>query len=200
MDVAKYMKLIVGLGNHGSKYVNTRHNIGYRTVRLLHTLHIMEFDGWKSRFKASVSEGQIGGEKVVLMLPETFMNNSGDAVIQAVNFWKLEPADVIIVSDDLTLPLGQMRIRTTGGSGGQNGLKSVIQRLGTEDVPRLRVGIGNEGSDAIPAENFVLQRFSGEEMPLVEETARKAGDAINTIVGSGIDVAMNQFNEKKGSS
>ena len=188
------MKLIVGLGNPGNKYTNTRHNIGHRTVQALHTMHIMDFDGWKSKFKSVVSEGRIKEEKVVLMLPETYMNNSGEAVVQAVNFWKLDPKDVVIVLDDLDIPLETMRIKTSGGSGGQNGLKSVISHLGTEEIPRLRIGIGNESSKDIPAEDFVLQNFSNEESGSVEKIIQKASEALQKIVEKGIDEAMNEYN------
>ena len=111
------MKLIVGLGNPGPRYANTRHNVGARVVSMLHTKNVMEFGPWKPQFKSDVSEGRIGDEKVALLLPQTFMNDSGEAVIQAVNFWKLAPADVIVVLDDLALPLGRIRIRREGGSG-----------------------------------------------------------------------------------
>lgn len=188
------MKLIVGLGNPGKKYERTRHNAGFRAVRALHTMKADAFDGWKAKFDAEISEGRLGGEKVVLMLPQTFMNNSGDAVIQAAQFWKITPADVLVVSDELNLPLGTLRLLARGTAGGHNGLKSVLERLGTEDVPRLRLGIGTEKTPAVPSETFVLEPFTEEEEKIMGQSLRRAAEAIETVVTQGLIAAQNSFN------
>ncbi len=188
------MKLVVGLGNPGPRYANTRHNIGARVVSMLHQAHVMDFGPWKQLFKAEVAEGRIGNEKVALLFPQTYMNNSGEAVIEAVNFWKLSPADVIVVLDDLALPLGRIRIRREGGSGGQNGLKDVIARLSTEAIPRVRVGIGSSYTEGVPAEDSVLQRFAKEELATAESAITAARDAVIMAITDGLDAAMNKYN------
>src|SRR3989339_967031 len=133
------MKLIVGLGNPGEGYERTRHNAGFMALQAFRRRHAEQFDGWKEKFQALVSEGRIGEEKVVLILPQTFMNESGRAVREATNFWKVGAANAVIVLDDFSLPFGTLRLRREGSAGGHNGLKSVIEALSTEDVPRLRL-------------------------------------------------------------
>lgn len=189
------MLLIVGLGNPGNRYTNTRHNIGERAVSLLHTRHIMAFEGWRNDFNALVAEGRIADTKVVLMLPQTYMNDSGHAVIQAVNFWKLAPSDVLVVSDDLALPLGKLRIRREGSGGGQKGLANVLERLGTQAVPRLRIGVGSAYTEGKPAEEAVLSKFAPDEREVVERMLGRADEAIEAIVRDGIEKAMNEYNE-----
>jgi PTH1 family peptidyl-tRNA hydrolase len=188
------MKLIVGLGNPGTRYANTRHNIGARVVAMLHTSQIVAFGPWKPMFKADVAEGRLGNEKVALMLPQTYMNDSGEAVIEAVNFWKLTPADVLVVLDDLALPLGRIRIRREGSSGGQNGLKDILARLSTEAIPRVRVGIGSTYTEGTPAEDSVLQRFAKEELVAAEKAIETARDAVIMTVTESLEAAMNKYN------
>ncbi|MEK9151894.1 MAG: aminoacyl-tRNA hydrolase [Patescibacteria group bacterium] len=188
------MMLIVGLGNPGKEYERTRHNAGARAVRTFHTLHIEELDGWSAKFSSEVSQGAASGAKVALMLPETFMNNSGDAVIQAVNFWKLAPKDLLIVCDDLDLPLGALRIRPEGGTGGHNGIKSIVERLGSNDIPRLRIGIGSNRLAQVPAEDYVLEKFSPDEEKVLADTLKKAAEAIEMILKKGMEPAMNKYN------
>ena len=187
------MKLVVGLGNPGKKYERTRHNAGWRAVRAFHTMRLEAFDGWKEKFSADVSEGTIGGNKVVLMLPKTFMNDSGDAVAQAVSFWKIAPADVIIVYDDLDIPLGSIRIRKNGSAGGHNGVKSVLERLGTEEAPRIRIGIGTEKAKLVPSETYVLEPFGKDEGPEIEKALRSAAEALGVMLTDGLDAAMNAY-------
>ncbi len=187
------MKLIVGLGNPGPKYERTRHNAGWRAVRALHTLHIEELDGWKAKFGAEMAEGRIGGEKVALMLPQTFMNASGDAVIQAAQFWQTDPADVILVYDDLDIPLGNIRIRAGGSAGGHNGVKSVLERLGTQDIARVRIGIGTERSAIVPAEDYVLERFSPDEETALAGAIDAAVKAVEAMVAEGVEAASNAY-------
>lgn len=187
------MKLVVGLGNPGPKYDRTRHNAGFRAARAFHTLHIEELDGWKRKFDAEVSEGRIGEEKVVLLLPQTFMNLSGDAVIQATQFWRVEPKDVVLVYDELDIPLGNVRIRPGGSAGGHNGVRSVLERLGTQDVPRIRIGIGTERAAKVPAEDYVLERFSAEEEALLAPAIDTAVRAIETALAEGIERAASTY-------
>ncbi len=176
------MHLIVGLGNPGSQYERTRHNAGFRAVRAFHTLHIEELDGWREKFNAEVAEGNIHGEKTVLFLPQTFMNNSGDAVIQAVHFWHVEPANVIMVYDDLDIPLGSIRLRSGGSAGGHNGVKSVLERLGTQEIPRVRIGIGTERAKTVPSEDYVLEKFGPDEEMEIEKAIKNAAEAIDAIL------------------
>jgi PTH1 family peptidyl-tRNA hydrolase len=187
------MKLLIGLGNPGATYERTRHNAGFRAVRAFRAMHAEDFDGWKNKFDAQISEGRIGTEKIALMLPQTFMNLSGDAVIQAAQFWKIAPADVIIIYDDLDVPLGNIRIRAGGSAGGHNGMKSVIERLGTQDFPRVRIGIGTERAKTVPAEDFVLERFSPDEEVQIEKTIEAAAKAVEVIIKEGIDIASNLY-------
>ncbi|HTM68709.1 MAG TPA: aminoacyl-tRNA hydrolase [Candidatus Binatia bacterium] len=187
------MKLIVGLGNPGPKYERTRHNAGFRAVRAFHTLHIEELDGWKGKFSAELSEGRVSEEKIALLLPQTFMNLSGDAVIQAVQFWHIEPKDVVLVYDELDIPLGNVRIRPGGSAGGHNGVKSVLERLGTQDVPRIRIGIGTERAATVPAEDYVLERFNEEEEQAIAGAIDTAAKAIETFIAEGIEKAATTY-------
>jgi PTH1 family peptidyl-tRNA hydrolase len=183
------MKLIVGLGNPGAKYERTRHNAGFRAVRAFHTLHIEELDGWKRKFDAEIAEGRIGEEKVALLLPQTFMNLSGDAVIQAVQFWRIAPTDIILVYDELDIPLGNIRIRAGGSAGGHNGVKSVLERLSTQEIPRIRIGIGTERAKTVPAEDYVLERFSPDEETTLAAAITSATKALDTLLTDGVEAA-----------
>lgn len=188
------MKLVVGLGNPGKKYEGTRHNAGWRAVRAFRAMRIDKFDGWKKKFDAEISEGKVGGEKTILMLPRTYMNLSGSAVIQAARFWKAGPADMLMVYDDLDLPVGAVRVRKGGGAGGHNGVKSVLQRFATEDVPRIRIGIAGVHAKDVPAEDYVLQKFPPAEEEKMEDAARRAAEAIGLMLEDGIEAAMNRYN------
>ncbi len=187
------MKLIVGLGNPGASYKMTRHNAGFRALRAFHTVHAMEFDGWSKKFGAEVSEGRIGDEKVMLMLPQTWMNLSGEAVAPAVGFYKLSPADVVIVYDELDIPLGSLRIRASGSAGGHNGVKSILGVLGTQDVARIRIGIGTERSATVPAEDYVLEKFTADEETTIATAIENAGSALEVLLVEGIEAAANKF-------
>jgi PTH1 family peptidyl-tRNA hydrolase len=187
------MKLIVGLGNVGAKYEKTRHNAGFRAVRAFHTLHAAEFGGWTKKFNAEISEGRIGDEKVALLLPLTYMNLSGDAVGVAAGFWHVEAKDIIVVYDELDVPLGNIRIRATGSAGGHNGIKSIIERLGTPDVPRIRIGIGTERAKLMPSEDFVLGKFMPEEEEVLGGVLEKTVQALDEALRAGLDSAANKF-------
>lgn len=185
------MKLVIGLGNPGPKYAGTRHNVGFDVVDYLAAAPSV--GSWRSRFQAFVAETAENGEPVLLMKPDTFMNLSGRAVRQAVDFYKIAPADLLVICDDLALPLGKLRLRATGSHGGQNGLRSIHETLGTPDYPRLRVGIGSPG-EHWDAADYVLGRFKSAERAAVDEAVAKAGQAVLTWATRGIDAAMNQAN------
>jgi peptidyl-tRNA hydrolase, PTH1 family len=183
-------KLVVGLGNPGSKYEATRHNIGFEVIDRLAdggagTRFTRKFDGL-------VAEIEIDFRRVTLLKPETFMNLSCRAVAQALRFFKLEVADLLVVCDDLTLPLGKLRMRGGGSDGGQKGLRDIAAQLGTENFARLRVGIGERG--AVDAADFVLSRFKSAERPVIDDALILAAQAVAVWTTQGLAGAMNRFN------
>ncbi|MBX6312443.1 MAG: aminoacyl-tRNA hydrolase [Isosphaeraceae bacterium] len=183
-------KLVVGLGNPGSLYQGTRHNIGFEVVDRLArggsgTKFTRKFDG-------QFAETEIDFHHVLLLKPETFMNLSGRSVRQAVQFYKLDLSDLLVVCDDLSLPLGKLRLRPGGSDGGQKGLRDIAAQLGTEDFPRLRIGIGDRGP--IDAADFVLSRFRPSERPVIDDALITATQAVAVWVSQGIAAAMNRFN------
>jgi PTH1 family peptidyl-tRNA hydrolase len=185
------MKLIVGLGNPGAKYAATRHNVGWRIVE--EVARRAGASAWKAKFDGRVAEIRLAGQTVAILEPIVFMNRSGGSVRQAADFWKVEPADLLVALDDLNLELGRLRLRPGGSDGGHNGLASVIEHLGHEAFPRLRVGIG----PAPPPEEhaaFVLAPFTADERPAVERAVLGAADAAECWVRDGLDEAMNRFN------
>ncbi|MBN2447106.1 MAG: aminoacyl-tRNA hydrolase, partial [Phycisphaerae bacterium] len=183
--------LIVGLGNPGPQYAGTRHNIGFRCADALAEAYGLRFDGKKG--KARLADGLIAGRRVLLAKPQTFMNLSGDAVSGLVNFYQIDPERILIIYDDLDLPLGALRLRKSGGAGGHNGMRSIIQRLGTQDFPRVRVGIDRPPGRMDPAA-YVLRPFGSEDAILVAETVDRVVKAIIAWLSEGIDRAMNQHN------
>jgi PTH1 family peptidyl-tRNA hydrolase len=184
------MKVIVGLGNPGPKYAGTRHNVGFEVIDYLAAAP--GCGPFRSKFQAQVAELKEAGEQVLLVKPETFMNLSGRAVRQVVDFYKVPPADLLIVSDDFNLPLGKLRARAKGSHGGQNGLRDIQQQLGTDEYARLRVGVGQPGPGE--AVDFVLSRFKPAERKAVEEAVAKAADAALVWVRGGIEACMNRAN------
>jgi len=193
------MKLIVGLGNPGSQYLGTRHNIGFETVQALATKlgwigQPAEFDKLaREKFNGLALDGMAGPEKLLLLKPLTFMNVSGSAVQSAMAFYQLSPVDLLIVLDDLALPCGKIRLRSGGSSGGHNGLRDIERVLGTEVYPRLRLGI-----DSAPLEmagrDYVLGKFSPQQRSLIDPAVIRAADAIVTWIEKGIESAMSLFN------
>jgi PTH1 family peptidyl-tRNA hydrolase len=183
--------LIAGLGNLGPKYAANRHNVGFRCLERLAADHGLTFD--KRQKHAHIALGTIGGWRVVLAQPQTFMNESGRAVAPLARFYKVEMERMLIVYDDLDLPLGVVRLRPEGGSGGHKGMRSIIEHLGGQNFSRLRIGIGRPPGQMDPAA-YVLQNFSAEEEPLLEETLERAVAAIETWLREGIEVAMNHHN------
>lgn len=183
-------KLIVGLGNPGQKYANSRHNAGFLVVDRFAQANSLEFR--RRRFNAFLAEGEIAGRRVIVGKPQAFMNSSGDAVGKLYSFYHIAPQDLLVVYDDLDLPLGMLRLRARGSAGGHHGMESIIARIGTSDFPRLRVGIGRPNPDADI--DHVLGTFEPAERSIVDETLARAADAIRVWLDAGIDAAMNQFN------
>ena len=186
------MKLVVGLGNPGLEYRETRHNVGFLVVDEL-TKRWRVSDGWREKFDALQIKTTIGDEPVIVAKPLTFMNLSGQAVQALAGFYKIDPPDVFVVTDDVALPLGRLRARREGGAGGHNGLKSVIQHLGTQAFPRMRVGVGR-GDDRRDLSDHVLGRFEAGERDIVSAAVLRAADATETYLREGIERAMSAFN------
>jgi len=185
------MKLVVGLGNVGRKYEATRHNVGFRVAAELAVKYGIARP--KRAFRGELAEAAIDGEKLLLLCPHTLMNLSGASVLEARDFYKIPHQDLLIVGDDLNLPLGKLRFRQSGSSGGQRGLENIIHRLGTDEIPRLRIGIGSPppGRDAA---DYVLGRFAKQERPEIDLAVGRAADAVVIWVRQGMAVAMNQYN------
>lgn len=182
--------LIVGLGNPGRKYQQNRHNIGFMLVDRL--AEAASVDLSRLRSKALFGKGQFGGETVMLAKPQTYMNNSGDSVNQLIRFYKIPLPHLLVVYDELDLPLGSLRLRPKGGAGGHNGMKSIIQYLGT-DFPRLRLGIGRPPGQMDPAA-YVLRDFTKEELVLVDQLLGRAQEAVESFIKSGVELAMTRHN------
>lgn len=184
-------QLIVGLGNPGKDYVDTRHNVGFRVLDELTRRYGLAFG--KTERKSQIASGVIRGRKVILAKPQTFMNLSGEAVRSLVDFYKVELGKIIVVADDLDIPLGTVRLRKSGGAGGQNGMKSVIQHLGTQEFSRLRFGIGRPPGK-MQARDYVLSSFKGDDAILAAQVIDRAADAVETWLAEGIELAMTRHN------
>lgn len=183
--------LIAGLGNPGPRYANTRHNIGFRVLDQLAARHNLTFSRTEQR--AQVTTGTILGQRVLLAKPMTYMNLSGDSIAPLARFYKIPPERILIVCDDLDIPLGTLRLRKSGSSGGQNGMKHIIERLGTQDINRVRFGIGRPPGRMDPAD-YVLTPFKGDEDILAAEVADRAVSAIEAWLTEGIEIAMTRYN------
>lgn len=188
------MFIIVGLGNPTKEYENTRHNIGFDTIDAIadkYNINVMEL-----KHKAKIGKGYINGEKAILAKPLTFMNSSGESVRAIIDYYKAEPeTDLIVISDDISLPPGQIRIRKRGSAGGHNGLKNIIQHLGGENFQRIRMGVGEKPKE-YDLIDWVLGHFNKEDRKAVDEAIRKAVQAVEMILEDGADAAMNEFNRK----
>ena len=185
--------LVVGLGNPGKDYEDTRHNVGYRVVKALAAKQGIAFRPSLVRAKGSVAEGSVGDKKARLLLPLTYMNESGLAVRKCVDYYKIPIEQVIIVTDDVALPFGQLRLRAQGSCGGHNGLRSVEAHLGTQDYSRLRIGVSNRGEGDLA--DYVLGRFTQEEQRELPEIVDKAIEALELWLMKGIEIAMQQTNK-----
>lgn len=188
------MKMIVGLGNPGNEYADTRHNVGWMLLdALAGHLGITE---WRSREKGMVAEGRIGSEKVLLVKPLTYMNNSGECVGPLMRWYKLVPEDVMVAHDDMDIPIGTIRIRKKGSAGGHNGIKSLLQHIGAEEFGRIRIGIGRPPAGWTVI-NHVLAKFTAEERAEIGHAIDYLIPAVECMVLDGADMAMNKFNPKK---
>ncbi len=185
------MYLIAGLGNPGKKYEHTRHNVGFIAIDILASKLDIKVN--KLKFKSLIGEGYIGTEKVVLLKPQTFMNLSGEALRDAVNFYKVPNENILVIYDDIDLEAGKLRIRKQGSSGTHNGMKSIIYQLGFDDFPRFRIGVSKpvNGQDLA---SFVLSNFSKDEIKPVATSVDSCIEAVQTAVKDGIDLAMNRYN------
>ena len=184
--------LLVCLGNPGEKYENTRHNVGYMVADEIGQRYHSPIQ--KLRFKALTDVVTIAGQKVLVMKPVTYMNLSGEAVRPAADFYKIPPDHVLVISDDTALAPGRLRIRRRGSAGGHNGLKSIIQHLGTDQFPRIRVGVGEKPHPDYDLADWVLGRFVGEDKKTMDAAVKRAADAVECLLAEGPDRAMNRFN------
>lgn len=187
------MKLIFGLGNPGREYAATRHNVGYDTITRITDVSDIRLD--YKKHKGLCGKGILDGERVVLIQPLTYMNLSGECVRDAMDFYKLTNEDIIVIYDDCSLEVGQLRIRKKGSAGGHNGIKNIIQHLGTDEFVRIKVGIGEKPS-GWDLKDYVLGRFTGEDNEEIRKGIAKAAEAVSRIITSGADSAMNEYNQK----
>lgn len=188
------MYLIAGLGNPTKEYERTRHNAGFSVIDVLADRYGIDVS--EKKHKGLCGKGIIEGERVLLLKPQTFMNLSGESLRAAVDFYKLEPQDIIVIYDDISLPPGQLRIRLKGSAGGHNGIKNIIAHLGTQEFPRIKVGVG-EKPPRMDLADYVLGRFSKEDQPLMDGAFKEAAEAAVMMMKDGPDRAMNHFNTKK---
>lgn len=185
------MKLIVGLGNPGRKYEKTRHNVGFEVLNLLAERN--SAGTTKEKFSGRIADATVGGEKSLLLWPMTLMNLSGQSVGPAVDFYNIPLSDVLVICDDFNLPLGTLRFRSQGSAGGQNGLSDIIRRLGSQEVPRLRIGIGPV-PPAWDAADFVLGKFKRSEQTVIEDSIVRAAEGVECWAAEGIEKGMSKFN------
>lgn len=183
------MFLVVGLGNPGDEYKHTRHNVGFDMIDLISNKYNININ--RIKFKGMYGEGNIKDEKVILLKPTTYMNLSGDSIIEVVNFYKISKNNIIILYDDISLEVGRLRVRPEGSAGGHNGIKSIISRLGTETFKRIKFGVGKAEGELT---SHVLGKFSEEERKLLNKVLEVGVEAVETIIDKGVIESMNKFN------
>ena len=183
------MFLIVGLGNPGKEYEDTRHNIGFKVVDNIAKEYNIEIN--RQKFKGTYGEGFINGEKIMILKPATYMNLSGESVREVVDFYNLDNNDILVIYDDISLEVGTLRIREKGSAGGHNGIKSIIAHLGSDIFPRIKVGVGQPGRDLI---KYVLGKFTKDELVVLSESIDATTKATGEIIKSDVKTAMNKFN------
>lgn len=188
------MRIIIGLGNPTEKYQATRHNIGWDAITRIADDYNIALN--QNKHKAICGTGYIEGEKVILAQPVTYMNLSGESVRQLVDYYKVSAQDIIVIYDDISLDVGQLRIRKKGSAGGHNGIKSIISHLGTDEFPRIKIGVGEKPKDWDLAD-YVLSRFKEDEEKIIREALKDSSDACRMIISDGMDAAMNKYNKKK---
>ncbi|MEE1225414.1 MAG: aminoacyl-tRNA hydrolase [Clostridia bacterium] len=188
------MYLVVGLGNPGTQYEMTRHNIGFHTIDYI--ADKLNVKVKKLKYKALYGECEIAGEKVYLIKPQTYMNLSGDSVVEFSRFFKVPVENIIVISDDISLDTGRIRVRPKGSAGGHNGLKSIIYQLNSDEFPRVKMGVGAPKHEDYDLADFVLGRFTKDEIPVMEEAIIKASKAVNEIIKNGAQSAMNKYNSR----
>lgn len=184
--------IVVGLGNPGGKYENTRHNVGFRAIDYLCKEYMVSSE--KKKFDAICTKVLMNGKNILLLKPQTFMNNSGLSVAKAADFYKMTPERIIVIFDDISLDPGKLRVRRKGSAGGHNGVKSIIQFLSSEDFPRIKIGVGKKPNPNWVLANWVLSKFSDAEDKLIEEAISKVNDTLKFIFDGQIDKAMNLVN------
>lgn len=187
-----YDMLLIGLGNPGTQYIGTRHNAGFDVVDLFCEKHSVSLT--KNKFKALYGDGNVAGKRVLVMKPQTFMNLSGEAVSALVNFYKIPLDNILVVSDDISLAPGKMRIRKSGSAGGQNGLKNIIEHLSTNEFARIKMGVGDRPDRDSDLVNWVLGKMNEQDNKLFTSAKENAVKAIETILRDGVESAMNRYN------
>lgn len=185
------MKIIAGLGNPGAKYAGTRHNVGFSVIDEFAERHNIKIE--TSKHKALIGKGVVAGERVILAMPQTFMNLSGESIRAIMDFYKCTPEDLIVVYDDIDLEAGRLRIRQKGSAGGHNGMKNIILHTGSQDFARVRVGVGKK-PDNMDLADYVLSRFGRDDLPVIRQACSEACDALDVILSEGTVAAMNRFN------
>lgn len=188
------MYIIAGLGNPGKQYDMTRHNIGFHTIDYM--ADKLNVKVKKLKFKALYGECEIAGEKTLLIKPQSYMNLSGESIAGFAQFYKINPSNIIIINDDISLETGRIRVRPKGSAGGHNGLKSIIYMLESDEFPRVKMGVGAPKNENYDLADFVLGHFTKEEIPIMEKAIIKASDAAEEIIRAGVSSAMNKYNSK----
>lgn len=188
------MYVIAGLGNPGREYEGTRHNVGFMTLDALADKY--NIDVREKAFKGLIGKGMIEGNKVILVKPQTYMNLSGECIRQVMDYYKVDPSEFIVIYDDISLVPGGIRIRKKGSAGGHNGIKNIIAHLGTQEFPRIKVGVGDK-PPRMDLADYVLSRFSKEDREKMEQAFKDAAEAVEVMIAEGPDAAMNQFNGHK---